>query len=215
MATRIVLLGPPGAGKGTHAKFISECYQIPHISTGDILRSRLQDGSELGKKAKSYMESGQLVPDLLVIAMMDERLQNPDAKKGFLLDGFPRTVEQAQSLDNILGARKVGIELVINFDVSEEVVVARLSGRRSCPKCGAVYHVINIPPKKEGFCDRCDTELMQRKDDQESTVRKRLQVYQEQTAPLIQFYESKGLLRTVDGSQKIEILQKILANVMA
>lgn len=207
----IVLLGPPGAGKGTHAKLLSERLSVPHISTGDILRSRIHDGTPLGKKAKAFVESGRLVPNQLVIEMVAERLMEPDAQMGFILDGFPRTVEQAEALGEMLKTRGNALDAVLDFDTSEEVIVDRLSGRRSCPKCGTNFHIRNIPPKRSGICDQCGTLLIQRKDDEEATVRRRLQVYREQTAPLVEFYKTLGLLRVVNGNLDVEPLQAVLA----
>ena len=212
MAQRIVLLGPPGAGKGTHAKLLSERYGLPHISTGDILRTRISDGTPLGKKVRSFVEKGQLVPDDLVIKMVNERLEQADAQAGFILDGFPRTVEQAKALDEILSARETAIDLALDFDTSEEVIVDRLSGRRTCSKCGTNFHIRNIPAKRDGICDYCGSALSQRKDDEEATVRKRLQVYRKQTEPLIEFYRKRGLLRVVDGNLDVNPLQKVLAS---
>ena len=214
MALRIVLLGPPGAGKGTHAKILSERYKIPHISTGDILRSQIQKQTPLGQRAKSFIDSGKLVPDNLVVEMVQERLRNDDVKNGFILDGFPRTVDQAEALDEILEKAKMSLHFVLQFDTSEEVIVDRLSGRRACPNCGANYHVYNIPPKNEGICDVCSRPLIQRKDDEPETVRKRLKVYQEQTAPLIEFYKKRKLLRVVNGDLEIEPLQAELAQCL-
>lgn len=210
MALRIVLLGPPGAGKGTHAKILSERYKIPHISTGDILRSQIQAGTPLGKKAKSFIDHGTLVPDDLVIEMVGRRLEEPDVKNGFILDGFPRTVEQAKALCDMLEAHQMPLSFVLEFETSEEVIIYRLSGRRACPNCGANYHVQNIPSKREGICDKCGTPLIQRKDDKPETIRERLRVYHEQTKPLIEFYEDKKLLRVVNGNLEIEPLQKEL-----
>ena len=212
MAWRIVLLGPPGAGKGTHAKILSERYEIPHISTGDLLRSQIQNGTALGKRAKAFIDSGKLVPDDLVVEMMNHRLGESDIRNGFILDGFPRTVEQAKSLDELLERHKTPLNLVLEFDTSEAVIVDRLSGRRTCPHCNANYHARNIPPKQEGICDQCGHTLIQRKDDQPETIRKRLQVYAQQTAPLIEFYKKRKLLRAVNGDLEIEPLQEELAH---
>lgn len=213
MALRIVLLGPPGAGKGTHAKILSERYGIPHVSTGDILRSHIQNETPLGKKAKSFIDNGRLVPDELVIEMMAHRLENPDVKKGFILDGFPRTAEQAKALDVILEKLKMPLSFVLEFDTSEEVIVFRLSGRRACPNCGMNYHLQNITPKIEGICDKCGTALIQRKDDKPETIKERLRVYHEQTEPLIQFYKDRKLIRVVNGNLEIGPLQNELARV--
>lgn len=210
MAHRIVLLGPPGAGKGTHAKILSERYEIPHISTGDLLRSQIQEGTALGKRAKSFIDSGKLVPDDLVVDMVRERLQEPDANKGFILDGFPRTVEQAKALDETLLKHKTPLNLVLEFDTSEKVIIDRLSGRRTCSNCNANYHIRNIPPKREGICNVCGKPLVQRKDDEPETIKKRLKVYEDQTAPLIEFYKKRNLLRAVNGNLEVEPLQEEL-----
>ncbi len=206
----MVLIGPPGAGKGTHAKILSKRFQAAHIATGDLLRLRVKDGSELGKRAKAIMDQGQLVPDDIVIQMIDERLREPDAQHGFILDGFPRTVEQAKALDQMLEDHSIKLDLVLDFDVSEQVVLERLSGRRLCPKCNANYHVRNIPPKRAEICDVCGTKLVSRKDDNPETVLKRLAVYKEQTAPLIDYYKKKGSLQRVDGDFDVDPLQKDL-----
>ena len=211
MALRIVLLGPPGAGKGTHAKILSERYYVPHISTGDILRSQIQKKTPLGKRAKSFIDSGKLVPDELVVEMIQERLKNEDVRNGFILDGFPRTVEQAKALNEILQKAKIPLHFVLQFDTSEDVIVDRLSGRRTCSNCGANYHIRNVPPRKEGICDLCGNPLVQRKDDESETVRKRLKVYEEQTAPLIDFYDQRKLLHRVNGDLEIKPLQAELA----
>lgn len=213
-AWNMVLLGPPGAGKGTHAKILSERYQIPHISTGDLLRGQIQKGTPLGKRAKSFIDSGKLVPDEVVIDMVGERLSQPDACGGFILDGFPRTVEQAKALDQMLAERNTPLNLVLEFDTSEKVIVDRLSGRRACSQCNANYHVRNIPPKREGICDMCGSSLIQRKDDVPDTIRKRLKVYEDQTAPLIQFYKQRKLLQAVNGDLEVEPLQKELLECM-
>ncbi len=195
---RLILLGPPGAGKGTQAERLVAKYQIPQISTGDILRAAVRDGTDLGKTAKSYMDSGGLVPDAVVIGIIEERLKEDDCANGYILDGFPRTVAQADALKNVLAGMGQAIDHVVSVEVPNEDLVERLSGRRSC-KCGAMYHVTFNPPKKEGVCDKCGGELFQRADDQEETIRSRLAVYEEQTAPLIAYYEKAGLLRRIDG----------------
>ncbi len=210
MVWRIVLLGPPGAGKGTHAKILSERYEIPHISTGDLLRSQIQDGTSLGKSAKSFIDSGKLVPDDLVVDMVKDRLFKPDTAKGFILDGFPRTVEQAKALDEMLAKRKTPINLVLEFNTSEKVIIDRLSGRRTCSNCNANYHIHNIPPKRDGICDVCGKPLVQRKDDQPETIQNRLKVYEDQTAPLIEFYKNRKVLRVVNGNLEVEPLQEEL-----
>ena len=214
LAWRMVLLGPPGAGKGTHAKILSERYRIPHISTGDLLRDEIERATPLGKRAQSFIDSGKLVPDDVVIDMMGERLEQTDAQNGFILDGFPRTVEQAKALDRMLRERRTPLNLVLQFNTSEKVIVDRLSGRRVCTNCGANYHVRNIPPKREGICDVCAKPLVQRKDDDPNTIRKRLKVYEEQTAPLIEFYKQLKVLQVVNGDLEIEPLQKELLECM-
>jgi len=206
----LILLGAPGAGKGTQAKKIVEKYGIPHIATGDILREAVAKGTELGKKAKEYMDRGELVPDEIVIGIVKERLQEPDCEKGFLLDGFPRTLKQAEALDNMLKELGRKIDAVIYIDVPEEEVVKRIVNRRTCRKCGAVYHLIYAPPREPNKCDKCGGELYQRDDDKEETVRQRFKVYMENTAPLIDYYEKKGLLYKVDGTKSIEeVFQQI------
>ncbi len=207
----IVFLGPPGAGKGTQAKKIAEKYGIPQISTGDMFREHLSKGTELGKKAKEYMDKGQLVPDEIVLGMVEERLKQPDCEKGFILDGFPRTVPQAEALDKLLEKMGKKIDYAICIDVPDEELVKRLTGRRTCKKCGMMYHVIFKPPKEDGKCDVCGGELYQRADDNEETVRNRLKVYHEQTEPIIQFYEKKGVLHRIDGMGSIdEIFERIV-----
>ena len=200
----IILLGPPGGGKGTQAKKIVEKYGIPHIATGDILREAVAKGTELGKKAKEYMEKGQLVPDEVVIGLIEERLKESDCEKGFILDGFPRTVAQAEALEKVLENMGRKIDHVIDIEVPEEELLKRLTGRRTCKKCGAMYHIVFNPPKQEGICDKCGGELYQRADDNEETVKSRLEVYHNQTAPLIDFYSQKGLLRQVNGTGSIQ-----------
>ena len=189
---RLVLLGPPGAGKGTQAVKIAEKYQIPHISTGDIFRKNVKEGTPLGKKAKEYMDKGELVPDELVVELVADRLDAADCKNGFLLDGFPRTVFQAEKLDQYLEAKGIALDKVIDISADEEVLLARMIGRRVCRACGAPYHIKNMPPKKEGICDICGGEVYQRADDTEETVRNRFKVYQKQTMPLIAYYEKLG-----------------------
>ncbi len=207
----IVFLGPPGAGKGTQAKKIAEKYGIPQISTGDMFREHLSKGTELGLKAKEYMDKGQLVPDEVVLGMVEERLKQPDCEKGFILDGFPRTVPQAEALDQLLEKMGKKIDYAICIDVPDEELVKRLTGRRTCKKCGMMYHVMFKPPKEEGKCDVCGGELYQRADDNEETVRNRLKVYHEQTEPIIQFYEKKGVLHRIDGMGSIdEIFERIV-----
>ena len=200
----LIFLGPPGSGKGTQAKMLVDKYGIPQISTGDILREAVKEGTPLGKEAKKYMDEGKLVPDEVVVGIVRERLKEPDCTKGFILDGFPRTIPQAEALDKTLQEMGKGIDHVLSLEVDKEELVRRLSGRRTCKKCGAMYHIIFDPPKKDGVCDRCGGELYQRDDDKEETIRERLRVYEEQTAPLIEYYRKKGLLRPIDGVGKIE-----------
>lgn len=199
---RVVLLGPPGAGKGTQAKKIAERYNIPHISTGDLFRENLKNNTPLGQKAKAYMDAGELVPDELVIALVEDRITRDDCADGYLLDGFPRTVAQGTALTTL--NEKIGkpLDCALNIDVPEELLIDRIVGRRVCPKCGASFHVTFNPPKKEGICDLCGAELVQRADDSEETVKTRLKVYNEETAPLVDFFEKAGCLSTVNGNQK-------------
>lgn len=201
---KIIMLGAPGAGKGTQAKMIAEKYNIPHISTGDIFRANIKNGTELGMKAKSFMDKGELVPDELTVSMLLDRVGQPDCKDGYVLDGFPRTIPQAEELDRALSGRNEKIDFAIDVDVPDENIVKRMSGRRACLKCGATYHMEHIPPKKEGICDSCGSELVLRDDDKAETVLKRLQVYHDQTQPLIDFYTRKGILKTVDGTQDMK-----------
>jgi adenylate kinase len=196
---KLILLGPPGAGKGTQAKRIADRYGIPHISTGDIFRENIKNQTELGKKAKGFMDKGELVPDDLVVEIACDRLSKDDCRKGFLLDGFPRTLMQAESLDEFLQDKGEKIDCVINIAVSDEELVKRITGRRVCPGCGASYHIESVPPNKEGICDRCGTEIIQRADDTESTVRNRIDVYNNQTKPLADYYTEAGKLVTVNG----------------
>lgn len=208
---KLVLLGPPGAGKGTQAVQICEAYGIPHISTGDIFRKAFKDQTEVGMKAKTYLDKGLLVPDEVVVDIVEERLTAEDCKNGFLLDGFPRTVIQAMALDE-----RILLNYIINVDVPTDILFARITGRRVCPDCGAIYHVETLPSQKEGICDRCGGLLIQRDDDKEDTVRNRLIVYEEQTKPLVAFYKDhikygrRGLLITVDGQQDID---KVFADI--
>ncbi|MBO6260475.1 MAG: adenylate kinase [Lachnospiraceae bacterium] len=197
---KIVMLGAPGAGKGTQAKMIAEKYSIPHVSTGDIFRANIKNGTELGKEAKSYMDKGELVPDELTVRILLDRVAQDDCKNGYVLDGFPRTIPQAEVLDAELTKMGDKIDFAINVEVPDENIVRRMSGRRACLKCGATYHIVHIPPVKEGICDKCGSELVLRDDDKEETVKNRLAVYHEQTQPLIDFYDKKGVLKEVDGT---------------
>lgn len=201
---KLVILGPPGAGKGTQAEYIVERYNIPHISTGDIFRENIKNNTELGKEAKSYMDKGLLVPDDLVIALVEDRLNKADAKEGFLLDGFPRTVAQAVSLDSILDKNNDKLTKVINISVDPEILIERAVGRRVCKTCGMTYHVKFNPPKEEGICDKDGTKLIQRDDDTEETVKTRISVYFDQTAPLIDYYRAQNLLIDIDGAKDID-----------
>ncbi len=201
---KIVMLGAPGAGKGTQAEMIAEKYGIPHISTGDIFRANIKNGTELGKKAKAYMDAGNLVPDELTVDLVIDRVAQPDCEKGYILDGFPRTIPQAEVFTKQLEKNGEKIDFAIDVEVPDENIVNRMSGRRSCPNCGATYHVVHIPPKKEGICDVCGTELVLRNDDKPETVKNRLDVYHKATQPLIDFYNAQGALRTVDGTQDMK-----------
>jgi adenylate kinase len=210
----VILLGPPGSGKGTQAQKMGERYHIPQISTGDILRGAVKERTPLGIEAQGYMDQGRLVPDEVVVGIVRERLTASDCNGGFILDGFPRTLPQAEALDATLGEMKREIDHVISIEVGNEELLRRLTGRRTCRNCGAMYHVIFNPPAQEGICDACGGELYQRDDDQEDTIRARLKVYEEQTAPLIAYYKNKGLLRTIDGVGEIEeIFQAIVKAV--
>jgi adenylate kinase len=200
----LILLGAPGSGKGTQAKFLVRKYSIPQISTGDILREEVKSGTVLGLKAKEYMDKGQLVPDEVVVGMVEERVKKGDCTAGFILDGFPRTVAQADALEGTLQRMKKALSRVILVNVDEDELVKRLTGRRVCEKCGAGYHIIFDPPKQEGVCDKCQGKLYQRDDDKESTIRNRLKVYNNQTAPLIEYYQKKQLLSMLDGMGSIE-----------
>ena len=211
---KIIMLGAPGAGKGTQAKKIAEKYQIPHISTGDIFRANIKNGTELGKKAKTYMDQGLLVPDELVCDLVVDRVQQDDCKKGYILDGFPRTIPQAESLDAALSRLGEAVDYAINVDVPDENIINRMGGRRACVGCGATYHVVNMPPKKEGICDHCGEKLVLREDDKPETVKKRLQVYHDQTKPLIEYYDKKGSLLTVDGTLDINVVFEKITEVL-
>ncbi len=203
---KIIMLGAPGAGKGTQAKMISEKYHIPHISTGDIFRANIKNGTELGTEAKKYMDQGLLVPDELTVRILLDRVSNEDCTEGYVLDGFPRTIPQAEVLDLALEELGDKIDYAINIDIADEVIVSRMSGRRACLTCGATYHTEYIIPVKEGICDKCGSELILRDDDKAETVLKRLQVYHTQTQPLIDFYENKKVLKSVDGTKKLEMV---------
>ena len=199
----LILLGPPGAGKGTQAAKIVEKYNIPHISTGDIFRANIKNGTELGNKAKTYMDQGLLVPDELVVDLVVDRVQQDDCKNGYVLDGFPRTIPQAEALDKALAALGDKVDYAIDVNVPDENIVNRMGGRRACVGCGATYHLVYAPTKTEGICDVCGKELILRDDDKPETVQKRLNVYHEQTQPLIDYYTKAGILKTVDGTVDI------------
>lgn len=201
---KIIMLGAPGAGKGTHAKKITEKFGIPAISTGDIFRENIKNSTELGKKAKEYMDAGNLVPDELVCDLVVDRLKQDDCKNGYILDGFPRTIPQAEALTAALAKNDDAIDYALEIFIEDQAIIDRMSGRRVCKSCGATYHVVNIPPKTEGVCDECDGELIVRDDDAPETVKKRLDVYHEQTAPLIDYYKKQGILKVIDGSKGLD-----------
>ena len=211
---KIIMLGAPGAGKGTQAKMIADKYGVPHISTGDIFRANIKNGTELGKEAKGYMDKGLLVPDELTVRLLLDRVAQEDCSGGYVLDGFPRTIPQAEVFDSELAKLGESVDAAVDVDVPDENIINRMSGRRACLSCGATYHIVNIPSKKEGICDVCGSSLVCREDDQPETVKNRLQVYHEQTQPLIAYYEAKGVLRTVDGTlpmaEVFEAIVKIL-----
>ncbi len=201
---KIIMLGAPGAGKGTQAAMIAEKYGIPHISTGDIFRANIKNGTELGKEAKTYMDEGKLVPDELTVRILLDRVAQDDCKNGYVLDGFPRTIPQAEVLDQELAKLNDKVDFAINVEVPDENIIGRMSGRRACLKCGATYHVEYMPPKKEGICDTCGSELVLRDDDKPETVKKRLEVYHQQTEPLIRYYSEKKILQNVDGTKDVK-----------
>ena len=211
---KIIMLGAPGAGKGTQAKMIAEKYGIPHVSTGDIFRANIKNGTELGKEAKKYMDQGLLVPDELTVKILLDRVAQPDCEKGYVLDGFPRTIPQAEVLDKALSELGDAIDYAINVDVPDENIVKRMSGRRACVTCGATYHIEHVPPKKEGICDKCGAELILRDDDKPETVLNRLKVYHEQTQPLIEFYTAKGVLKTVDGTVDMQDVFNAIVSIL-
>ena len=201
---KIIMLGAPGAGKGTQAKKIAEKYSIPHISTGDIFRANIKNNTELGKKAKTYMDKGELVPDELVVDLIMDRFQDADCANGYVLDGFPRTIPQAEALDKALAANNEAVDFAINVEVPDENILNRMSGRRACVGCGATYHIQFNAPKVEGVCDTCGEKLILRDDDKPETVKNRLSVYHEQTQPLIDYYTGQGVLKTVDGTKNLD-----------
>ena len=209
---KIIMLGAPGAGKGTQSERIGAKYGLPQISTGDIFRANLSAGTELGLKAKTYMDAGELVPDELTCDLVVDRISKEDCANGYILDGFPRTLAQADLLTKVLAQSGDKVDFAVNVDVPDENIIARMSGRRVCGKCGKPYHIVNMPPKTEGICDACGSELIQREDDQAETVKNRLSVYHEQTQPLIDYYEKQGCLVTVDGTKDIDV---VFADIIA
>ena len=211
---KIIMLGAPGAGKGTQAKKIAEKYSIPHISTGDILRVNIKNGTELGNKAKEYMDQGLLVPDELVVDLVVDRVNQADCAKGYILDGFPRTIPQAEALDKALAVLGQTMDYAINVEVPDENIVKRMSGRRACVGCGATYHIVYAPTKEENVCDNCHGDLILRDDDKPETVQKRLNVYHEQTQPLIDYYTKKGILVEVDGTVDINVVFNAIVEIL-
>lgn len=208
---KIIMLGAPGAGKGTQAKMIAEKYGIPHISTGDIFRANIKNQTELGMEAKKYMDEGKLVPDELTVKILLDRVAKEDCANGYVLDGFPRTIPQAEVLNDALNKLNDAVDFAIDVDVPDENIVRRMSGRRACVTCGATYHIVHVPPKTENICDKCGSELILRDDDKPETVLNRLKVYHDQTQPLIEYYTAKGVLRTVDGTKDMnEVFEDII-----
>lgn len=214
MKTRMIFVGPPGAGKGSQAKIISQTLNIPHISTGDMFRTHIKGSTPLGLEAKKYTDQGLLVPDDITNQMVKDRLSQKDVEKGFIFDGYPRTPDQAIFLDNLLMVTNQKLDVVLNISSSDEVIVKRITGRRSCPVCGAIYHVDNYPPKVAGICDNDGATLVQRKDDQKETIMRRLSVYKEETFPLIKYYAHKNLLMDVDGNQPLEVITKHVLEIL-
>lgn len=214
MKTRMIFVGPPGAGKGSQAKIISQTLNIPHISTGDMFRTHIKGSTPLGLEAKKYTDQGLLVPDDVTNQMVKDRLSQKDVEKGFIFDGYPRTPDQAIFLDNLLTVTNQKLDVVLNISSSDEVIVKRITGRRSCPVCGAIYHVDNYPPKVAGICDNDGATLVQRKDDQKETIIRRLSVYKEETFPLIKYYANKNLLMDVDGNQPLEMITKHVLEIL-
>jgi len=202
---RLIIIGPPGAGKGTQAALIKKQYNIPHISTGDMFREAIKNMTMLGMKAKEIIDQGKLVPDEVTVNLVKERIAKPDCKNGFLLDGFPRTIAQAASFDKILHDLNIKLDAVIDMEVSDEIIINRIVGRRVCPNCGAGYHVTNLKPKQEGVCDVCGHKLIHRKDDTREIIKTRLSVYKNQTMPLLNYYEKQGLVRSFDGDRDIDV----------
>lgn len=214
MKTRMIFVGPPGAGKGSQAKIISQTLNIPHISTGDMFRTHIKGSTPLGLEAKKYTDQGLLVPDDVTNQMVKDRLSQKDVEKGFIFDGYPRTPDQAIFLDNLLTVTNQKLHVVLNISSSDEVIVKRITGRRTCPVCGAIYHVDNYPPKVAGICDNDGATLVQRKDDQKETIIRRLSVYKEETFPLIKYYANKNLLMDIDGNQPLEMITKHVLEIL-
>ena len=211
---KIIMLGAPGAGKGTQAKMLADKYKIPHVSTGDIFRANIKNGTELGTKAKVYMDQGMIVPDELTCDLVVDRIKQDDCKDGYILDGFPRTIPQAECLDKALDALNDKIDFAVNVEVPDENIIRRMSGRRACLSCGRTYHIVYNPPKEEGICDECKKELVLRDDDKPETVEKRLKVYHEQTQPLIDYYRNKGVLAEVDGTRDMQEVFTAITDVL-
>ena len=211
---KIIMLGAPGAGKGTQAKMLADKYKIPHVSTGDIFRANIKNGTELGTKAKVYMDQGMLVPDELTCDLVVDRIKQDDCKDGYILDGFPRTIPQAECLDKALDALNDKIDFAVNVEVPDENIIRRMSGIRACLSCGRTYHIVYNPPKEEGICDECKKELVLRDDDKPETVEKRLKVYHEQTQPLIDYYRNKGVLAEVDGTRDMQEVFTAITDVL-
>ena len=211
---KIIMLGAPGAGKGTQAKMLADKYKIPHVSTGDIFRANIKNGTELGTKAKVYMDQGMLVPDELTCDLVVDRIKQDDCKDGYILDGFPRTIPQAECLDKALDALNDKIDFAVNVEVPDENIIRRMSGRRACLSCGRTYHIVYNPPKEEGICDECKKELVLRDDDKPETVEKRLKGYHEQTQPLIDYYRNKGVLAEVDGTRDMQEVFTAITDVL-
>jgi adenylate kinase len=212
---RVIFLGPPGVGKGTQSEFIAQKYHIPKISTGDLLRESVDRQTSLGKEAKGFMDRGELVPDIVVIGLVEEKLQSPECQNGFLLDGFPRTVTQADELSSFLQRNGKSLDRVVYFSLPKTEIVKRISGRRSCPECKAVYQLESIPPRRDGMCDVCGIPLIQRNDDKPETIESRLAVYQEQTEPLIKYYKNRGILSELDGSGSVAAVQERLVVLLS
>ena len=207
---KIIMLGAPGAGKGSQASRIANEYHLPHISTGDIFRANLKEETELGKQAKSFMDKGELVPDDITIAMLLDRIHKEDCKNGYILDGFPRTIPQAEALKEALAKQGEKIDLALDVEAPDDLIIQRMAGRRTCPNCSAIYHTETLKPKKEGICDLCGAELVQRKDDNEETVKNRLKIYHEMTEPLISYYKKENILEEVDGMEKLDaVFEKV------